>query len=109
MLALVAVAAIQTSGRPDDARQEGDFGLFAQDIAFVPDTIDSASGEIGVFLGNDDLVRHNFTIDELGVDEELPSKAFVRFSFEAEPGTYEFYCDIQGHEDMTGTLTVAGG
>lgn len=106
VLGLVAFAAIQTSGQPDDARQEGDFGLFAQDFAFVPDTIDSASGEIGVFLGNDDLVRHTFTIDELGVHEELPSKAFVRFSFEAEAGTYEFTCDVPGHEDMTGTLTV---
>jgi plastocyanin len=23
-----------------------------------------------------------------------------------EPGTYEYYCDIDGHEDMKGTLTV---
>jgi len=109
VLGLFAVAIIQTNGRPDDARQEGDFGLFAQDTEFVPDTIDSASGEIGVFIGNDDLVRHNFTIDELAVDEELASKAFVRFAFEAEPGIYEFHCDIPGHEDMTGTLTVVGG
>ncbi len=63
--------------------------------------------EVGIHIGNDDPVRHNLTIDDLDVDEELPSKAFVRFAFEAEPGSYEYYCDIPGHEDMTGTLTVS--
>jgi len=109
VLSLVAIAAIQTSGQPDDTRQEGDHGMFAQDIEFVPDAFTSPAGEVAIYIGNDDLVRHNMTIDELGVDEELPSKAFVRFVFEAEPGTYEYYCDIPGHEDMTGTLTVADG
>ena len=104
---LFAVAIIQTSGWPDDARQEGDFGMFAQDIEFKPDAFTASAGQIGLFIGNDDLVRHNISIDELEVDEELPSKAFVRIEFEAEAGTYEYYCTI--HPTMVGSITVVEG
>ena len=106
-VAVLAVGAVSSGGQEDDVKQEGDIGMFAQDIEFKPDDLQAPAGELGVFIGNDDLVRHTFTIDELDVDEELPSKAFVRFTFEAEPGTYEFYCDVPGHEDMTGTLVVS--
>jgi plastocyanin len=81
--------------------------MFAQDIEFKPDQLTSPAGDIGIFIGNDDLVRHNFSIDELDVDEELPSKAYVRIALDdVEPGTYTYYCNIEGHEDMKGTLTV---
>ena len=106
LIALVAFSAVATSGRANDTRQEGDQGMFAQDLEFKPDAFTASAGEIGIFIGNDDLIRHNFSIDELDVDVELPSKAFVRIEFEAEAGTYVYYCDIEGHEDMRGTLTV---
>ena len=60
-----------------------------------------------VAVRNRDLFWHTFTIDTLGVDITAP--VGVRSaSFEAEPGTYEFYCRIPGHATlgMRGTLTV---
>jgi len=49
---------------------------------------------------------HTFVIDELGVKESL--KNGMEFSFEAEPGTYTFYCDIGNHRQlgMEGMLVV---
>jgi plastocyanin len=107
VVGIVAVAGVQSGGQEDDVQQEGDWGVFAQDIEFTPDTITAPAGDIGVFIGNDDLVRHNFSIDELDVDEELPSKAYVRVALaDVDPGEYRYYCNIEGHEDMEGTLTV---
>ena len=107
LVGAVGIAVVQSGGQDDDVKQDGDFGMFAQDIEFKPDVLTSPAGDIGIFIGNDDLVRHNFSIDELDVDEELPSKAYVRIALDdVEPGTYTYYCNIEGHEDMKGTLTV---
>ncbi len=106
-VAVIALSAVQSGGQEDDAPQEGDQHMFAQDIEFKPPAFEAPAGDIGIYIGNDDLVRHNLSIDDLDVDEELPAKAFVRIAITgAEPGEYEYYCDIDGHEDMIGTLTV---
>jgi plastocyanin len=102
----VLAVGLVSANPEDDSREEGDIGMFAQDTEFVPDEAGAEPGDVGIYIGNDDLVRHTFLIDELDVDEELPAEAFVRVAFEAEPGTYEFYCDVPGHDDMKGTLTV---
>ena len=45
---------------------------------------------------------------ELGVDVKSPVGGERQISFDAEPGTYTFYCAIPGHETlgMIGTLTI---
>jgi plastocyanin len=106
VVVLVGFAGVQTGAEPDDQPAEGDIGMWAQDIEFKPSRLEAPAGEFGIFIANDDLVRHNLTIEDLDVDAELPSKAFVRVPVDAEPGTYEFFCDIPGHDDMTGTLEV---
>jgi heme/copper-type cytochrome/quinol oxidase subunit 2 len=56
--------------------------------------------------------RHQFAIDELGIDWEvgpLSSKVF-EFTAPTEPGTYDWYCDIccggKENPSMQGKLTV---
>ena len=45
------------------------------------------------------------SIHNLDVDLDIPASKSARITFDAEPGTYEFFC--QPHkEDMKGTLTV---
>lgn len=106
VLGILAIA-VASSDPEDDVKQDGDQGMFAEDFEFRPDEFTAAAGDVGVFIGNDDLVRHNFSIDDLDVDEELPSKAFVRIQLtDVAPGEYRYYCNIEGHEDMTGTMTV---
>ena len=37
---------------------------------------------------------------------ELPADSPVRVELDLAPGTYRYYCDIAGHENMQGTLVV---
>ncbi len=55
-------------------------------------------------------LQHNFTVDELGIAEDLPNGETVMITIpeDAEPGDYEFYCSVPGHREggMVGTLTI---
>jgi plastocyanin len=77
-------------------------------VAFAPDTLQARGGEVTVAVRNRDLFWHTFTVDRLGVDIKAPVGGVRSATFEAEPGTYEFYCRIPGHAalGMRGTLTV---
>jgi plastocyanin len=77
-------------------------------VAFVPDTLRAGGGQVTVAVRNRDLFWHTFTIDALGVDIRAPVGGVRSASFEAEPGTYDFYCRIPGHAPlgMRGKLTV---
>ena len=77
-------------------------------VAFVPETLQAASGQVTVAVRNRDLFWHTFTIDALGVDVRAPVGRLRSVTFEARPGTYSYYCRIPGHETlgMRGTLTV---
>ena len=88
-----------------DSPQEGDVRLAAEDIEWSPETL-AADGGGAIFVENQDLTRHTFTIDELDIDEELAAGKDVRVELSADPGEYRYYCDVPGHEDMEGTLTV---
>lgn len=56
-------------------------------------------------MTNKDGTLHTFTIDELDVDLASPGGTSARVTFEAEPGTYRFYC-VPHEADMNGKLTV---
>lgn len=58
---------------------------------------------------NAGLAQHDFTVDELGISQDLTDEPVtVTIPEDAEPGTYEFYCSIPGHKEqgMVGTLTI---
>lgn len=80
--------------------------LAARNVEFVPANLRADSGEVAVFVDNDDSFRHTFSIDALAVDLEVPGGKATRVELIAEPGTYEFYCAVPGHEDMRGELVV---
>ena len=90
----------------DDAEaQEGDVELVTRDIEFQDTTLEGEAGEIAVFVKNEDATLHTFTIEELDVDLDIPASKSARVTFEAEPGTYEFFC-VPHEADMKGTLVV---
>jgi plastocyanin len=92
--------------REDPLGQEQDVTVTAEDTEFSPVEISSPTN-VSVFIENEDLTAHTFTIDELGIDEAIPGGGSARAVVEdAEPGTYEFRCEVTGHDDMKGTLTV---
>jgi plastocyanin len=87
---------------------EGALEVKTTNVAFVPDTLAATGGEVTVAVRNRDLFWHTFTIDALGVDVRAPVGRLRTATFEAQPGTYSYYCRIPGHETlgMRGTLTV---
>jgi plastocyanin len=87
---------------------EGALEVETTNVAFVPDTLGATGGEVTVAVRNRDLFWHTFTINALGVDVRAPVGRLRTATFEAQPGTYSYYCRIPGHQTlgMRGTLTV---
>jgi len=87
---------------------EGAIELETANVAFVPDTLRTGGGQVTVAVRNRDLFWHTFTIDALGVDVTAPVGRLRSVTFEAQPGTYSYYCRIPGHATlgMRGTITV---
>ena len=87
---------------------EGALEVETTNVAFVPDSLRGAGGELTVAVRNRDLFWHTFTIDALGVDLTAPVGRLRSVTFEARPGTYSYYCRIPGHATlgMRGTITV---
>jgi plastocyanin len=106
IVALGIVGGVATVAYESDTAQSGDIEIVARNVEFEPANLSAESGEVAVFVDNDDSLRHTFSIDELEVNVELPGGKAARAEFNAEPGTYEFYCAVPGHENMRGELVV---
>jgi uncharacterized cupredoxin-like copper-binding protein/mono/diheme cytochrome c family protein len=79
------------------------------DIYFEPKEVAiSANTDVTFTLPNDGAAAHNFSIDELGIDVDLPPGVTEQVVINAPPGTYEYYCNVPGHREagMVGTLVV---
>lgn len=85
--------------------RQGDLSLVTQDIEFQDTSLAADAGEVSVFVDNKDATLHTFTIDALDVDLDIPASKSARVTFQAEPGTYEFYC-IPHEADMKGTIEI---
>jgi plastocyanin len=87
---------------------EGALEVEARNVAFVPASLTAGGGQVTVAIRNRDLFWHTLTIDALKVDLKVPVGRLRSASFEARPGTYDFYCRIPAHRTlgMRGTLTV---
>ena len=116
VVAVIGVGLVATLGVDSDERREGDVVLVAEDVDFFVEGDDpdrEADAEVtvergqAVVIDNEDLYRHTFTIEALDLDQEIQAGVTRRVVIDAEPGRYEFICDVEGHEeDMKGTLTV---
>jgi len=108
LLGLALAAGAFAGGRARASGQPSDIVLQTENMAFSATALTAETGTVTVRLANRDLFWHTFTIDELGVDLQVPVGAEQEVAFQAPPGTYEFYCAIPGHAliGMHGTLTV---
>ncbi|WP_436794132.1 cupredoxin domain-containing protein [Actinospongicola halichondriae] len=106
-VASVAIVAslVSSASLSDDERQEGDVSVVASGAEY-PDEIRATAGEVGLFVENDDAIRHTFLIEGTSVDQEVPGATDRRVTVDLEPGTYRYYCDVVGHDGMEGTLVV---
>ena len=104
---------------PTTAPEEGDAGpqlptftVASKDILFEPKEITVPSDvPIRLDLPNQGAIAHNFSIDALGVDFDLPVGASESWEDPIPAGTYEYYCNVPGHKEggMVGTLIAQAG
>ncbi len=85
-----------------------DVKLVTENMGYSQTALKAQAGMVRVELDNHDLFWHTFTIEQLGVNMQVPMQATQQIAFEAAPGVYTFHCAIPGHEmlGMAGTLTV---
>jgi plastocyanin len=103
LLVVVGVVAGALTGSA--TRMPGDLALQTKHFEFTETELTADAGRISVFVENEDVATHDFTIKDVAVID-LPAQRASRGSFDVEPGTYRFYCSL--HPDMEGTLKVSG-
>jgi uncharacterized cupredoxin-like copper-binding protein len=84
--------------------------IVAYDIYFEPKEVTiSANTDVTVMITNDGVAPHNFSIDELGIDIDIPAGETQETVLNAPAGEYEYYCNVPGHKEagMVGTLIVS--
>lgn len=59
-----------------------------------------------MFVVNKDRFRHTLVIKDEVDAVELPASTDVRIPIDLDPGKYEYYCDVPGHESMKGIVVV---
>jgi plastocyanin len=105
ILGAVVLSVVAFAGIESVPARAGDIRVVTEDLAFRPAGIHAESEGISVHVTNRDETRHTFTVDELGIDLNVPPGSTQRITFEAEPGSYRFYC--RPHDPgMEGELVV---
>lgn len=78
----------------------------ADDIEYVEAPESAPAGEVTIAIDNQGGIAHDVTIDELDIKVEAPGGETASETYEIEPGTYEYYCSVPGHEsNMNGEIT----
>jgi plastocyanin len=79
-------------------------------ISWKPGELSAPAGSVTIKLVNDSDIPHAVEVEGNGVEEESETitGGETELSVDLEPGTYEYYCPVDGHKDqgMKGTLTV---
>ncbi len=78
---------------------------------FDKTALEAPAGTVTIDFTNDSSVPHNVTIEGNGIEEvasDTVTGDSASVSTDLKPGTYTFYCSIDGHKagGMEGTLTV---
>jgi uncharacterized cupredoxin-like copper-binding protein len=80
-------------------------------LKFDTDKLDAKAGKVTIAMDNPSSVPHAVAVEGNGVDkdgESVTSGGTSTVSVDLKPGTYEFYCPVDGHKQagMKGELTV---
>ena len=108
LVALSAVVTLAARDTVEEADRAGAIEVLMKTTEFRTAELNAKAGEtLRLVLKNDDLYIHTFTIDELGIDVTIGPRGEKALSVSpSNTGTFEYKCNIPGHESMTGTLTV---
>jgi plastocyanin len=83
------------------------------ELRFSKSTLEAPAGKVTLVMENPSQLEHNIALRGDGIDEKgevVGQGEESQVAVDLEPGEYEFYCSVPGHEDagMKGTLTVTG-
>ncbi|HEX6569433.1 MAG TPA: plastocyanin/azurin family copper-binding protein [Acidimicrobiales bacterium] len=114
LVLLVAAALLSACGGGDDdlPAVEGPtsprFEVSATEMAFDPDAVAVAEGDVEVVLHNDGSILHDLRIDGQPFIVEATAGAVATSTVTLEAGSYAFFCSLPGHRDagMEGVLEV---
>lgn len=80
------------------------------ELSWTPGELTARAGSVSIELVNDSPTPHAVEVEGNGVEEESETitDGTTTLSTDLEPGTYTFYCPVDGHREagMEGTLTV---
>jgi plastocyanin len=111
--ALAQAGAPKQSDKPVEA-QNGALEIAADPtgaLAFVATKAIAQAGAVTLTMPNESPIQHNIAVKDGSVDEKGPvvgQGGTSEVEVQLEPGKYEFYCSVPGHEQggMRGELTV---
>ena len=80
-------------------------------LAFNTTSLSAKAGKITLDMSNPSAVPHGIAVEGAGVDKRGPTVnqgSTSTLTVALKPGTYTFYCPVDGHKaaGMKGTLTV---
>ncbi len=79
------------------------------DFYFDPTTLKGSPGaKVTLTVGNEGDVKHNFTLEDQGVDEDVDAGEDVEVTVTfPQSGTLEFYCKYHRTQGMVGQLQAS--
>jgi nitrite reductase (NO-forming) len=103
-----AEATPEAGTAPAESGGEQEVTVTGHDIYFDPAEVHIKAGKVKFILPNEGAAQHDFSIDELGIQVDMPPGSTQELEADIPAGTYEFYCNVPGHKDagMVGTLVV---
>ena len=108
---LLATAIKKAGGGKPAVAQGGTLEIDADptgQLAYVTNQARATPGELTVESKNESSVPHDITIDGKGKGQVVQGGSVSSFKANFTPGTYTFYCSVDGHRaaGMEGKLTV---
>jgi plastocyanin len=79
-------------------------------LKFDQTSLSASAGNVTIDFTNDSSLPHNVTVQGNGVDEAADTikQSSATLALDLQPGTYTFFCSVDGHRaaGMEGTLVV---
>jgi hypothetical protein len=100
----LVVSALAVIGTDSQAHRPGDVEVVVSEWAYPDLAVPTTASAL--WIDNRDPFHHTLRVEGIGVRAVLPASTAVRVPLDVAPGTYRYFCDVPGHEDMSGTLRV---
>ena len=91
----------------EQAPNRREFSITARDYRFAPDRLEVMQDDLVRLTVESGDVAYSFTIDAYRLSRRVPAGGKTTIEFRADqPGTFDFYSNMTGHEKVRGQLVV---